>query len=111
MIELIKLCIYSFLLGLFIFTLIGFTSGCVSPIYPWCSARASGEARCHSPAPEWRLRRGARGLDNWLVRYACAVKEIKDRNYLICPNTEDAPPHYLLIECESWREYCLPLEE
>ena len=28
------------------------------------------------------------------------VKQIKDRNYLMCPNTEDTPHHYLLTECE-----------
>lgn len=94
---------------LIVILLIFALNSCVYPAYPWCATTISGGVRCHNTPPEWRSRRGARELERHLARHACAVKQIKDRNYLMCPNTEDTPPHYLLTECELWREYCLPI--
>lgn len=86
------------------FIIAGLQYGCGG--YPYCSHNV----RCHYERPEWRVRRGTRELECHLARHECSVKYMKGRNYLFCPNTEDDGLDYLVIECESWGEYCLPLE-
>jgi hypothetical protein len=102
MTESMKVFLYSFCWTVFVYCII-LLYGC----YPHCNTNG---VKCHYTPPEWHQRRMQKQYQEYMERYSCALKYIENRTYLMCPNTEGDEPHYLLIECESWENYCLPLE-